>query len=581
MSESQSCTMAESSDDQNPFTCPICLHLLKSPVTTACGHSFCMDCLNECWDRDDQKGVYSCPQCRQMFSPRPALSRSTVLAEVVERMKREAPETETVSSVPSFAVSGDVVCDVCTKTKTKAIKSCLTCLASYCNSHIKAHYISPALKWHKLVNTSPHLIDQICSQHHKPLELYCCQHQQLICVQCALITHQNHKMTSPASKREQIQEQMGSDQNVLEKEMQMRAQKVQELRKAMEGFKHSSQTAVEHSEKMFTELIRSMEKRRAEITKVIRAQEKAEVSHVEELIRTLEQEISDLRKRHDELGQLSQIKDDIYVIQNFSALSLNQISNLNNISISKHLTFEEIETVVSLLKSQLDDLCDQDIVRISEKVPTIHIMANSEKIAKYLPSRPMSREEFLIYSTNLNLDPSSACKQLCINRMSVSRSDVQQYPASDYPYGSYRNYYNQQNFNPTYQVLCKESLSGRCYFEVQWGGAGCSIAFSYDTISQGGTSFIFGSNNRSWKCDFPTANVCVTNSNQQTNIPVVFKIGVFLDQDAGTVSFYNVSDKMTLLHRIQTTFTARLYPGFSFQNWENNSSVTICDLKKK
>lgn len=205
MSESQSCKMAETSDYENPFTCPICLHLLKGPVTTACGHSFCMDCLNEYWDRDDQKGIYSCAQCRQSFSPRPVLSRSTVLAEVVEKMTREAPETETISSVTSFAVSGDVVCDVCMKTKSKAIKSCLTCLASYCDSHIKAHYISPALKWHKLVKTSPYLMDQICSQHHKPLELYCCQHQQLICVQCALITHQNHKMTSPASKREQIQ----------------------------------------------------------------------------------------------------------------------------------------------------------------------------------------------------------------------------------------------------------------------------------------------------------------------------------------------------------------------------------------
>ncbi len=197
--------MAESFEDQNPFNCPICLHLLKSPVTTACGHSFCMECLNECWARDDQKGVFSCPQCRQTFSPRPTLNRSTVLAEVVERMKREAPEAVTASPEPSFAVSGDVVCDVCTKTKIKAIKSCLTCLASYCKSHIQTHYKSPALKWHKLVNTSPHLMDQICSQHHKPLELYCSQDQQLICVQCALITHQNHPMTSPTLKREELQ----------------------------------------------------------------------------------------------------------------------------------------------------------------------------------------------------------------------------------------------------------------------------------------------------------------------------------------------------------------------------------------
>lgn len=191
--------MAESSDDQNPFNCPICLHLLNNPVTTTCGHSFCMNCLKECWDRDDQKRVYSCPQCRQTFTPRPALSRSTVLAEVVERMKREA------SPVLSFSVSGDVECDICTETKLKAIKSCMVCLASYCESHIKTHYSSPALNWHKLVNASPHLLDQICSQHHKPLELYCCQDQQLICIQCALINHQNHNMTSSAAERLNIQ----------------------------------------------------------------------------------------------------------------------------------------------------------------------------------------------------------------------------------------------------------------------------------------------------------------------------------------------------------------------------------------
>ncbi|XP_058619494.1 E3 ubiquitin/ISG15 ligase TRIM25-like isoform X2 [Onychostoma macrolepis] len=419
---SLSCKMAESSEDQSPFNCPICLHLLKSPVTTACGHSFCMECLNECWDRDDQKGVFSCPQCRQTFSPRPALSRSTVLAEVVERMKREAPEAVTDSSVPIFPVSGDVVCDVCTKTKIKAIKSCLTCLASYCESHVKTHYESPALKWHKLVNTSPHLMDQICSQHHKPLELYCSKDQQLICVQCALITHQNHSMTSPALKREEIQRQMTSNQNDIAKEMQKRAQKVQELRKAVDSFK----AGVENSEKIFTELISSMLKRRAELAEVIRAQEKAEASKVEELILALKQEISDLSKRHDELGKLSQIKDDIYVIQNFSNLSQNKLSDLNKIPVNKDETLKNIETVVSQLKSQLDDLCDQGLVRISEKVPTFHIMVNNEKITKYFPSKPTTREEFLIYSTKLSLNSKSACSQLSVNQKSVTRNDVQQ-----------------------------------------------------------------------------------------------------------------------------------------------------------
>ncbi|XP_016364119.1 tripartite motif-containing protein 16-like isoform X3 [Sinocyclocheilus rhinocerous] len=521
-----------------------------------------MDCLNEFWDRDDQKGVYSCPQCRQTFSPRPALSKNTVLAEVVERMKREAPEAGTDSPVLSFAVSGDVECDICTETKQKAIKSCLTCLASYCESHIQTHYASPALKWHKLVNASP-LLDQICSQHHKLLELYCCKDQQLICMQCALINHQNHSMTSPAAERQKIQVQLKENQDGLQKEVHQREMKVQECREAVDTHKGSAEAAVEHSEKMFSELISSMEKSRAEITKMIRAQEKAEVSRVEKIILTLEQEISDLKKRHDELGQLSLIEDDIYVIQNFSSFSRYHCSALCNTSVSQRLTFEEIEKVISELKSQLDDLCEQDIVRILEKVPTVHVMVNSvnkKMIKKYLPSQPKTREEFLIYSVDLNLnDPAYSSLSMKDNKFVLKCNN---------------GYMGNGDYS---QVLCKEKLSGRCYFEVQWEGAGCSIAFSYDYST---SSFVFGSNKISWKCDFTKSNICVQHNWRQTNISLVSKIGVFLDHEAGTVSFYSVSDKMTLLHRIQTTFASPLYPGFSFQNLEKKSSVTICDLPK-
>lgn len=176
-------------------------------------------------------------------------------------------------------------------------------------------------------------------------------------------------------------------------------------------------------------------------------------------------------------------------------------------------------------------------------------------------------------STNLSLNSSSACSQLRIKHKTVSRKDVEQDYDRQLRYSGYQRYSNM-----TYQVLCKESLSGRCYFEVKLNGEGCSIAFSYDTINQGGDNFIFGSNDRSWKCDFSAANICVRHSSQNSNISVVSKIGVFLDQEAGTLSFYNISDKMTLLHRIQATFTLPLYPGFSFANWKNTTSVSICDL---
>ncbi|XP_065152515.1 finTRIM family, member 81 [Paramisgurnus dabryanus] len=551
--------MADSSfDDLNSFNCPVCLHLLKDPITTACGHSFCMNCITECWDQDDQKGVYSCPQCRQIFTPRPVLNRSTVLAELVEKMKREEPATENKPPLCS-AESEDVECDVCIRTKLKAIKFCQMCVAFYCEYHIQTHYTSPALKRHKLVNASPHLLEQICTQHDKPLELYCCQ--KLICVQCALIDHQNHSIVSPATSRKQIEGQLRSNQENIQLERNQRENKVQELREAMDSHKESAKAAVEQSEAIFADRIRTMKRKREEITKMIKNQEEAEESVVKKHIDSLEQEISDLIKRHDELEQISEIEDDIHFIQKFSSLSQFQFSNLHNITVNQHLTFDEIQPILSELKSQLDDLCEQDTVRISEKVPTVHIMESQNVLTKYLPSQPKTREEFLIYSSLLTLNASSACYQLSVGDKSVSRKDK----STDY-------YYSRPI--ATYKVLCKEKLSGRCYFEVNWKGSGCSIGFSYDNISQGATTS-FGSNKRSWRCDFTTVNVCEIQNGKTTNVQFVAKIGVFLDTEAGTLSFYNVSDKMTLLHRIQTTFTEPLYPGFSFEKWGNNSSVTI------
>ncbi len=170
--------------------CSVCLDLMKDPVTTSCGHSYCKSCISDCWD---QVRVYSCPQCRQTFSPRPALSRNTMLAEVVEKLKKR--------KCPSDWDAGDVQCDVCTGRKYKAVKSCLVCLESYCQTHFERHEEFRSGKQHKVTDATGRLQEMICQKHEKLLEVFCRTDQKCICMLCTIDEHKNHDTVSAAAQR--------------------------------------------------------------------------------------------------------------------------------------------------------------------------------------------------------------------------------------------------------------------------------------------------------------------------------------------------------------------------------------------
>lgn len=189
------CKMAEASIlvDQEHFTCSICLHLLNEPVTTSCGHSFCMVCINGFWDSEDQKKVYRCPHCRETFAPRPVLHKSNVLTEIIDILQKNKPQTSfaQASDIMSFEAQ-DVECDSCISVKKKAVKSCLTCLTSYCDTHVQAHHESPAFKKHTLTTALSNLQEKTCVQHNKLLEFFCRSDQRVICYQCSLDKHRDH-----------------------------------------------------------------------------------------------------------------------------------------------------------------------------------------------------------------------------------------------------------------------------------------------------------------------------------------------------------------------------------------------------
>ncbi|XDV27916.1 hypothetical protein PO909_031359, partial [Leuciscus waleckii] len=366
--------MAESSVSlaQDQFSCSICLDLLKNPVTIPCGHSYCMICITGSWDQDDPKGVYSCPQCRQSFTTRPVLGKNTMLAEVVEKLKKTKLQARPAQC---YTESGDVGCDVCTGDKNKAIKSCLVCLNSYCQNHLEQHEIFFKGKRHNLMDATGRLQEMICPQHEKLLEIYCRTDQHCICYLCTMDEHKNHETVSAAAERTEKQRQLEETQRTNQKRMEEKLKELEELREAVESHKRSAQAAVEDSESIFTELIRSIERSRSEVTQLIRDQEKTAVSRAEERLERLEQEIEDLRRRDTELEQLSHTDDHIQFLQSFQSLSVPPGSTDSpSITVSSRLSFDDVGKSVSHLREKLEHFCREEIEKISGKVTYIEII---------------------------------------------------------------------------------------------------------------------------------------------------------------------------------------------------------------
>ncbi|XP_067220111.1 tripartite motif-containing protein 16-like [Chanodichthys erythropterus] len=548
---------------QDQFSCSICLDLLKDSVTIPCGHSYCMNCITDCWDQDDQKRVYSCSQCRQTFTPRPVLGKNTMLAEVVKKLKKT--KLQAAHPVQCYTESGDVECDICTGDKNKAIKSCLVCLNSYCQTHFEQHENLFRDKRHNLIDATGRLQEMICPQHEKLLEIYCRTDQNCICYLCMVDEHKNHDTVSAAAERNEKQRHLEETQRKFQQRIQERHKEIEDLREAVESHKRSAQAAVEDSERIFTELIHSIERSRSEVTQLIRDREKAAVSRAEEQLEQLEQEIDDLRRRDAELEQLEQLSHTdhhIHFLQSFQSLSVPPGStDSSSITISSRLSFDDVGKSVSHLREKLEHFCREEIEKISGRVRSINIIPTPE---------PKTHEEFLQYSCRLTLDPNTANKSLVLsegNRLIKYTHKEQQYP--DHP----------DRFDGYLQVLCRESVCGRCYWEVEWSGE-VRISVSYKRISRKGwgDEFGFGYNDQSWSLSCDGSRCSFWHNNKQTELPVVSsscRIGVYVDHSAGTLSFYSVSDTMTLIHRVHTTFTQPLYAGF----WVIGS-VKLCEVTK-
>ncbi|XP_076026829.1 E3 ubiquitin/ISG15 ligase TRIM25-like [Genypterus blacodes] len=569
---------------ESQFRCPICLDILKDPVSISCGHTYCMVCINDYWDQADT-GQFSCPQCRETFSPRPVLRRNTVLAEIVDKLKL----SETSSSSPPelyLGGVGEVPCDFCpAESKLRAFKSCLVCLASFCELHVLPHREVGTLRRHKLVDAVESLAERLCAQHRLGLEPVGGGSEAEAGLEwsgdCPLCEADREELHHVDAQRNSRQLQLKESQRLVQGRIRFGERELEEFQQSLESLKVSASAVLEDSEAVFADIALRLEKTKAEVRTRLEAKEKAVVGRAERDIEVLEKDLEELRTRNQDIGQLLQSEDNAHFFQAAPLLCMPLVISRPSRALSLPTeTFSTGRKALCHLRSRMEELCREEVDKISRSVNENYV-PGGECVKAAPASFPLSslslqaadqrmRAAFLKYSCHLSLDPDTAHPTLVLLQGSQGAhcgEEPQSYPP------------HPQRFDSVAQVLCREGqFGGASYWEVEWRGGGwVDIGITYRGIGRkgGGKPCLLGRNENSWRLRCTHAGYAAWHDNRKTTVaaPPCPRIGVFVDRQKGALSFYSVSDMLMLLHTFSCPFTQPLYPAFRL---DLDSTLLIC-----
>ncbi|XP_076868279.1 E3 ubiquitin-protein ligase TRIM39-like isoform X2 [Brachyhypopomus gauderio] len=451
--------------------CSICMDMLVEPVTSVCGHTFCKECMSHHLNSN-----WTCPLCKSNVSTCPAVN--IVLKELLE-------EYHQTSGMSSKDQTPDVVtCDMCCNNgRRKAIKSCLICLMSYCDYHLKGHQGKSRLKGHNLVAPVKDLDQRACLAHGRPLELYCTEQGKCICSLCV----EDGTDVLPVEKESVIRKKIIADViKDMEQKMQRREEKVEE-------FQHSTGKCM----------------------------------------------------------KLTDEEDPIVFLQNAHTVpALESGKDWTDITMDTHLTFGTMRNIVVVMKTGIDAALD--------KLSSIE----TERIKKH--------------SVDVTLDLDTSHAQLLV---SDDLKEVQDFgERRDIPDRSGR-------FDVFASILGRDQLTvDKAFWVVDvCGKQGWDIGVANEKANRKG--------NLSLKPSQGYWAIVHYNGDQYAALeesPFLLslpdkpqKVGVFVDQQEGLVSFYDMGAKIHIYSFTDCVFKDKLLPYFSphlMQGEKNLSPLRICPV---
>ncbi|XP_037623131.1 probable E3 ubiquitin-protein ligase TRIML1 [Sebastes umbrosus] len=515
---------------EDQFLCSICLDVFTDPVSTPCGHNFCKTCITQHWDVNVP---FQCPNCKKLFYTRPELKVNTSISEMAAQFRQSAQQKASSSSSEQQAAKpGEVPCDVCTGTKLMALKSCLVCLESYCETHLEPHLTRSGLKRHQLIDPVENLEGRMCTKHDKLLELFCKTDQMCVCMLCTVLDHKSHDVVPLKEGYEGKKAELGKTEAEIQQMIQKRQLKIQEMKHSVGLSKEDADREIADGVQVFTALKESVERSQAELIDTIKEKQRKTEKQAEGFIKELEQEISELKKRSTEVVQLSHSEDHLNLLQSFTSLNAAPpTKDWTGVSVRP----PSYEGTVVRAVNQLEETLSKQMKKLFE----------------------VELKKVLQYSVDVTLDPNTANSDLILSDdgKQVKHGDVKKNLPD-----------NPERFDTGACVLAKQSFSsGRFYYEVQVKAkTDWDLGVARKSINRKGNITAAPQNGYWTMClrnekdyyAFAGPSVRLSLKSQPE------KVGVFVDYKKGLVSFYDVDAAALIYSFTGCSFSEKLYPYF-------------------
>ncbi|KAM9311445.1 uncharacterized protein PAF06_009248 [Gastrophryne carolinensis] len=531
--------------------CSICLSVYTDPVTLKCGHNFCRVCIARVLETQEEAAVYSCPQCREKFQERPALNRNITLRNIAENLLSAQPGPE----------GGVTLCSHCVDSPVAAVKSCLLCEVSLCEKHLRVHKQSPE---HVLTDPTTNPETRKCSVHKQILMYYCTQDAACICVSCCLIgPHNGHKMQSLEEASEEKKRKLRKLLQEMMTKREKTEKRVQRLRGHQTRVQETSAGESERVNALFREIRRQLDDLEKRVLSDISQQTQRLSSHLSDIIQQLEIKMAELSSKMGHTEEMCNTTDPLTVLQDQDTGDLcdtEEGEEEEKEEEEEEEEEEEGEDEEAEIEEGDRDRDDLDVFGISHTVHT-----GMSDIIKWI-----KRGVYTAEAAEISLDVNTANNRIIISDdlKSASRGPDQNRPETP------------ERFMDESQVLSRQSFSsGRHYWEVDVGRYGWSVGMCYPSIERRGGQSEIGYNKKSWCLVRLGDQYYVRHDSKWIRFPSKIlsnRFRVYLDYEAGQISFYELSDPIRHLHTFTTTFTEPLHAGLDVTD-----PITISTVSQK